>query len=389
MTIDTANIAATAAKTLDPQTAKRREWLFHPVVDFLGLGGLTLIVLPILAIAYPREAESQMLFAMLVAANFINHPHFAHSYQIFYRGFKEKAFGEAYPLWLRRRYLFAGIGVPLGLTAYFAIGYAMGSPLWVSLSFNLMGFLVGWHYVKQGYGMLMVDCALKKSFFNDREKWILRTNGYFAWAFTWVLANRYVRAEDYFGLKTYAVAVPDFLTWVLGAVTFSFALFTFSMLAKSYWGTGKRVPINGLTAYLVTLYLWMVFARIDPIFLIVVPALHSLQYLLVVWRFQLNVEKGKDDGLEAPTTKWARLLAPHRFALRLTMFLAVGLAAGFLGFFGLPTILDSTVAYDASFGPALFFFTIWIFINIHHYCLDNVMWRRENPETSKYLFAAN
>jgi hypothetical protein len=28
----------------------------------------------------------------------------------------------------------------------------------------------------------------------------------------------------------------------------------------------------------------------------------------------------------------------------------------------------------------------WIFINVHHYFLDNVMWRRENPDTGKYLF---
>jgi hypothetical protein len=37
-------------------------------------------------------------------------------------------------------------------------------------------------------------------------------------------------------------------------------------------------------------------------------------------------------------------------------------------------------------GSTLFLFTFWIFINIHHYFLDNVMWRRGNPEVSKYLF---
>ncbi|TNE36595.1 MAG: hypothetical protein EP347_10665 [Alphaproteobacteria bacterium] len=388
MTMDTTHLALGESDSADPQAAKRREWLFHPIVDFLGLGGATLILLPIFALLYPPEAKNQLLFAMLVVANFVNHPHFAHSYQIFYRDFREKAFGEAYPLWLRRRYLFAGVIVPIGLIAYFALSFALESPRWMSLTYNLMGFLVGWHYVKQGYGMLMVDCALKKSFLNDREKWVLRANGYVTWAFTWTLANRYVESHDYFGLEIFVLSVPDEIAYLIGAMTLGFSLFTVVTLARAYWGTGKKVPINGLTAYLVTLYLWMIFARIDPVFLLVVPALHSLQYLLVVWRFQLNVEKGKPDSMEAPASPWARLLAPHRFALRLTLFLAVGLTAGFLGFFGLPTLLDSTLTYQAAFGPALFFFTFWIFINVHHYCLDNVMWRRENPETSKYLFAS-
>ena len=34
----------------------------------------------------------------------------------------------------------------------------------------------------------------------------------------------------------------------------------------------------------------------------------------------------------------------------------------------------------------MFLFVFWIFINVHHYFLDNVMWRRENPDTKKYLF---
>jgi len=29
----------------------------------------------------------------------------------------------------------------------------------------------------------------------------------------------------------------------------------------------------------------------------------------------------------------------------------------------------------------------WVFINIHHYFIDNVIWRRENTDVSKYLFS--
>jgi hypothetical protein len=32
-------------------------------------------------------------------------------------------------------------------------------------------------------------------------------------------------------------------------------------------------------------------------------------------------------------------------------------------------------------------FLFYIFINVHHYFLDNVMWRRGNPDVQKHLFA--
>ena len=41
-----------------------------------------------------------------------------------------------------------------------------------------------------------------------------------------------------------------------------------------------------------------------------------------------------------------------------------------------------------AFGPSLFLFMFYIFINIHHYFLDNVMWRRGNPDVQQYIFSA-
>ena len=38
---------------------------------------------------------------------------------------------------------------------------------------------------------------------------------------------------------------------------------------------------------------------------------------------------------------------------------------------------------DGVFGPTLFAFLFYIFINVHHYLLDNVMWGRGNPDIQK------
>ncbi|MDH3739860.1 MAG: hypothetical protein OER92_11750, partial [Alphaproteobacteria bacterium] len=58
-----------------------------------------------------------------------------------------------------------------------------------------------------------------------------------------------------------------------------------------------------------------------------------------------------------------------------------------IGFWVVPILLQVLVSYDTEiFGSTMFMFIFFIFINVHHYFLDNVMWRRENPDMRRYLF---
>jgi hypothetical protein len=57
-------------------------------------------------------------------------------------------------------------------------------------------------------------------------------------------------------------------------------------------------------------------------------------------------------------------------------------------FWVVPKWLDASVAYQNQlFGPTLFLFLFWVVVNVHHYFLDSVMWRRDNPETKLHLFS--
>src|SRR4249919_1657335 len=75
--------------------------LHGPVSDFLLLGGLSFLVLPVM-IALPADGYlGAVAFWTLLLANVINNPHFAHSYQIFYRGFGAKLGSQERPVSLR------------------------------------------------------------------------------------------------------------------------------------------------------------------------------------------------------------------------------------------------------------------------------------------------
>jgi hypothetical protein len=375
MSVQNIDLAVPAAV---PSAPARREYLFNPVVDFLCLGGASLIALVLLSFVKPASAwQPQMALMAAIAANFINHPHFAHSYQIFYRDFRTKAFGDSYPLWLRRRYLFAGVLVPILLAGFFLVGILSGNPRVLGTGANVMTFFVGWHYVKQGYGMLMVDAALKRRFFDDKEKKILLGNAYACWIASWLGINWAIKDSDYWGLPNVAIPVPDLLFQAGIAVAFVTTGVMLYMLGRKT-ASGTRPPLNGTIAYLTSLYAWLLLARINPLYVLIIPAFHSLQYLLVVWRFQLNRERALSANAARPG---------RQMTMRLAAFAVIGLILGFVGFWFAPSLLNKVVAYDREvFGVAMFLFVFWIFINVHHYFLDSVMWRRENPDTKKYLF---
>lgn len=95
-------LMAIAAQTAASRAPRR--WINGPWVDFLTLGGGSFLVLGALAAFWPRDDASRAALAgaMLLLAHVVNHPHFAHSYQLFYREFTRKAFRDEGPLAARR-----------------------------------------------------------------------------------------------------------------------------------------------------------------------------------------------------------------------------------------------------------------------------------------------
>jgi hypothetical protein len=346
-------------------------YLHGPISDFLMLGGGSLIALTLIWAVTPKESKEITLVITLAFAHVINNPHFANSYQIFYRDFWRKL--TSYPSGLRWRYLLAGVIIPIILAGFFTSVIILQSPRILGVGTNLMLFFVGWHYVKQGYGMAMVDAVFKRSFYSDPEKKTLVWNSYALWIFSWCLFNNIFAGTEtrYFGISYFAIPVP---TLVVALMAGASALTTVRVvtMVRNRLSNQKRIAWNGLIAYAVSLYAWLLIR--DPIVLLWIPLFHSLQYLAVVWRFEYNRSSALESSIR-PTIRFA-------------LFIALGLGLGYLCFWVVPNILDAKVTYSKElFGNALFLFVFWIFINVHHYFLDSVMWRKGNPDVQEHLFA--
>ena len=361
-----------------------RTGLYGPLTDFMLLGGGSLILMLGIWLLLPDDLGPTLRLVMILLANVINHPHFGHSYQIFYRDFRAKAFGTYSPV-LRARYVFAGLIAPVLLATYLLGTLALGADRVLGFSINIMAFFVGWHYVKQGYGMLMLDAALKKRFFTAPEKKLFLVNAYIAWIFAWAYANQAINEEALWSLKAYTFAIPAPVLTIAGiAAAVSFATCA-AAVARRLRAAGS-IPWNGIVAYLVSIYPWMLIKYAGGWMFLVVPACHSLQYLAVVWRYQLNREKAEAimDGTAKAETAGCLVSAQK---VRFASFVTRGMVLGFTGFWVLPMVLDKVVPYDhGRLGEDAFLGIFWVFINVHHYFLDNVMWRRENADMKKYLF---
>ena len=349
-------------------------------VEFLLTGGATLLLFPcawLLRLSLGLEpAELAVGFVMFHAAHLINDPHFSVTYLLFYRDAQQRALGDAFSRGQRIRYWLAGFVAPLALAVWVVLGLADESARTLGWLIQLMFLLVGWHYVKQGFGVLTVLSARRGLHFSSLERRALLTHCFAGWAYAWASPAAPGRLASEKGVVYRTVSHPvalEQLAWIAFALS---AVLLAAMLLRKWRREGRLPPLAPLSGFLITVWLWTVYSSIDPLMVYVIPALHSLQYLYFVWLLRRNEAR----AAEGP---------PHfgrPTALRLGLLAATALGLGWLLFHGAPGFVDEifigrAAGATSKLGATPFFAAIFAFVNIHHYLMDAVLWRRENPDT--------
>jgi hypothetical protein len=374
---------ATLPETLEVHSAPSRS---SSIAELLAVGGAGVLLVPALWLLRRAigldSAELAVGFVMFHAAHLINDPHFAVTYLLFYKRVKERAFGDVFAPRQRARYLFAGFLVPLGLAAWLGSALASGSARSLGALIQLMFLLVGWHYVKQGFGVLSVLSARRGVRFSSGERRAILAHCFAGWAYAWASPASPASEAEEKGVLYLSFAHPPLVEQITGGLFLLSALGLLFVLYRKWRRERRLPPLAPLTGLVVSIWLWSVYSSADPLMVYVIPALHSLQYLYFVWLLSRN---------QARAAAQPPFFGPS-VRQRLLLLAGGSIALGWLLFHGCPDLLDSVRltahrrAHErlGELGATPYFAGFFAFVNIHHYFMDNVLWRRENPDT-RYL----
>ncbi len=432
--------------------------LLSPGADVLMAGGASIILFVILKAFVPKTADTTLWAGALYYASFlVNYPHFAASYQLLYRDA-----GKYFFAWRTRpkfalRLWWAGVIVPLLVIGYFAYALSAGDTSRVGYVVNAMFFFVGWHYVKQIFGCVIVLSAARDIRYSDSERRAILAPLYSLWLLSYANSNSDTFAQMFGDIPYTHVGLPAFVFPVLGAAFIFTSLRMIAMFGRRFEQNKPLPPLSAVAAIL-SIYIWLMPVHNTPYYRLIIPFFHSLQYLLFVLVYKRNEAAAarpaatakRDMSLAAAAlfiiapvlliggvaaagltvrlevamlASYGMLMTVSSSVWMRTLAIAAGIGAvygllqfaarksplwHFLSFVGqilllgavlfslAPTLLDilaknallpeAVLRGTAAFGTAFFLFAFSLFVNIHHYFVDNVLWGRDNPNIREHLF---
>jgi len=357
------------------------------LLEFLLVGGATLLLLPLCIWyrgAFGLDAGELLMGALAFhAASLINDPHFAVTYLLFYRDARGRALGDVYSPRQRLRYWLAGAVVPLALAGWSGLAIARDSAPALGALIQLMFVLVGWHYVKQGFGVLMVLSARQKVAWTRGERRALLLHCLAGWAYAWASPFDPGTRSVVNGVFYTTLPHPAGLERVTQAAFFASGALAALMLARKWRRDGRLPPLAPLAGLVISVWLWTVYTRLDPLLMYWIPALHSLQYLYFVGLLERNAARAAAEPL----------VFKNDVGPRLALLSLGAVALGWLLLRGVPGWLDAALVLPASpdlaemaaVGPSPWLAAFTAVVNIHHYFMDSVIWRREHPDARHLL----
>ena len=287
----------------------------------------------------------------------INMPHFMASYRLVYRD--------------RRTVLqhkWASIYMPIILVIAIALALveAQYSTAGVVILISIASAYLAWHYTGQVWGMMASYAFLEGTAFSAGERRLVRTSLriLLAWHVTWFL---------YTQLRNPAPVRPLYLI-VSGGTAVAFLLGA-AGLASMWRRTGVRPPPRVLVAW-VAIFVWYAVMARDPKAIFWIQIAHALQYL----SFPVRVEMNRTNAAESPSR---RHLIEHMVLYGLILLAASVLIAQVVPGRAMDAVASVFGEQPGKVTPVL----LLMFLNIHHYFTDGVMWKISNPEVRKTLFA--
>lgn len=392
---------ASAELAIDASTADEEgpnDYLFiSRFVDFLMLGGLSIVIwIPVYFLQDSYDPAKSLALAIpaiaLPLAYWVNYPHFMASYKLAYTQGKPFIVDNWFQLMFVPAALIAIILVSFNFwsssiadsgvinffnTIFSSVGLKTRLGLYPNLGAEILGafvlfmyFTVGWHYSKQAFGCMMVYAKIDNYRMSNIERNVLRYALLSTWWVTWMYINCSEGSYPYYGLQIYRLNLPYIwfqTSYIIVGLMFIAVAVTF---IRIYFRDGKLPSANFLVP-MISLLIWHIPLFSNPQFFYILAFFHSLQY----FPFVAKVEKTryKVEKKKRPNT-------------RLLTFFGIMMILGFLSFDYIPHSFDQMQDSFNVFQVSFFMIAFLTFINIHHYFIDNVLWRFKNKEVRRLLF---
>ena len=369
-------------------------------LDFWMLGGASLVLWALMFSLDGQGRDSWAVdhhFGNLVAlsgslALVCNYPHFMASYRLAYSR------GGSFIL----KNWFQLIAVPVGLVAALAFAYVLylepadGLFSWMNVALttvgldtsigraptsgrelmnlllNLMFFTVGWHYSKQVYGCMRVYASYDGYRLLPGQWRLIKVFLFTVWGCSFVHANIGNSSRTLQAISYYSLGLPAWCDMAMFSLFLFFLCAVTALMWRVYRLTGQRPTANLLIAPVAFVIWWIPPLIQVDYYLWIVPFFHSLQYLGFVYKVERNQLQDQH---------------PESGDLRGGLIVVALAVAGFLSFELIPNTADNLFDTNGRLQAWFFFASAVIFINVHHYFIDNVLWRFSNPRIRDSLLA--
>ncbi len=371
-----------------PSTSAARRAMITPFIDGLFGGGLSIVLVIALIVAkilYPGMNLLQLEVGLLIIFYLnliINWPHFMASYRILY----------AEPKTIRE-HPFVAIGIPVGffLLLAYIVGYAfmagtdqVAQSVWITgiklALFALMSVQLAWHYTGQSWGMTASYLFIGGFRMEAIERHLIRS-GFYALMIFHVIRlfsrEEFLQTSFFFGEEISSMIVSFSNTvllpfWrVILLATIAAGLVGFNRMAER---TGQDIPKRSWIPWVAT-YSWYFMADFlgaDLFAIAAIQIFHALQYLSFPLRVELN---------HFSDTHQANDGKRYQRTMHMTIYYALLIGLGWLAFKEIGDPGTSSNALRVMIAAC-----VVSGINIHHYCIDNVIWKIRKPEVRHALF---
>jgi uncharacterized membrane protein YhdT len=366
-------------------------------MDFLLLGGLSILIWIPVYFLQDTINQANLLATGLAAmalslAYWVNFPHFMASYKLAYTQGNEfitrtwfqlifvpialvialsisfnfwsaSITNSGFVLFINGTFEFLGLNTRIGQHPSFG-------PEILGLLVMLMFFTVGWHYSKQAFGCMMVYAKIDNYRMSIIERNIIRYALLSTWWVTWLYSNCSEGTYPFYGLEIYRFNLP--YVWFQASYVIVSLMFlaVIAIFVRIYLREKKLPSVNFLVP-MAALLIWHIPLFGNPQFFYVLAFFHSLQY----FPFVAKVEQTRYERDNRPKAN-----------TRLLVFFGIMMLLGFLSFDYIPNSLDQMRTSFSVYHASFFMISFLIFINIHHYFIDNVLWRFKNKEVRNLLF---